>query len=103
MAITREEFLDKKNAKIHQKILQLFDKGIADAYISMYLEETRKEYPNLLCAFPKTEINVNATMYYQDLLVSMIEWLKKECVFEQTTDGKKYLALMPKTPENGNN
>ncbi len=93
--MTKEEFLDKKNVEIHKKILRLFDKGRADTKISMYLEETRKEYPNLLCAFQKTEINVDSTMYYQDLLVSMIEWFKKECIFEQLTDGIKILAVMP--------
>ncbi len=95
--MTKEEFLDKKNSKLHKEILRIFNNAESESRLTMYLQNTMEEYPNLLCSFGVSDnTKVRPTLYSQQLLINMIEWFKRESIFEETSDGSKILAILPK-------
>lgn len=76
-ALTKEEFLDKKNVEIHKEILGLFKIRTNNILLSNYIRKIRRENPNLLCGIERKNLNEFTPTYcHEQLLIDMVEALK---------------------------
>jgi len=84
--LTKEEFLERENSKIHKEILDAFESVKNNQAIARWFRQFFKDNPKLqLCQFmgrPKVDLDVNYN--YQCVFINMLQMLEnKEIVFRE--------------------
>lgn len=84
--LTKEEFLDRKNSKIHKELLAVFESKSNNDAISRWFRQFEKDNPKLgLCRFMgRPRFVFNVWYSYQASFINMCEMLKNgELVFKE--------------------
>jgi hypothetical protein len=75
--LTKEEFLDKKNAKIHQDLLKVFDLDKQCDRVFDYIQKNRIEYPEKFeCSIERSPNILNVNRMCLQFIVDVSEMIK---------------------------
>ena len=78
MELTKEEFLDKKNTKIHREILEAFKSKEINSQLSRYTIQSSQEHPSLFCSIQQSNLGqIKVTHYYQHVFINIVEAMKR--------------------------
>lgn len=83
--LTKEEFLDRKNEKVHKELVEAINSVAMNKRLSDYYRETLRDYPSLYCNlnYSKTPLRREITFAHQGVFIDMLEMLKSgELVFK---------------------
>lgn len=83
--LTKEEFLDKKNAEIHRELLSVFNQKETNKILSNYWIESTKDPSYFICDIKQTDnpLRREVTYGYQAIFIDLIEMIKSgELVFK---------------------
>jgi hypothetical protein len=99
----KDVYAEMKANRNSKKVLTIFESIETDAKLSLYVQELRHKYPNLLCAFEQTDVKgIRPTHFYQQLLINILEYYKRESTFEVSATGQHYLVKIPESKMNIN-
>lgn len=76
--LTKEEFLDKQNSKIHKELLSVFAYRSNGEAISRWFRDFQKDNPKLgLCQFMgQPKVNLKVTLHHDAVFINMCEALQ---------------------------
>ena len=97
--LTKKEFLDKKNARIHLELLEVFNDKITNKILVEYYRNSLKDFSALKCGIKASNIMARREMRYgfQVLFIDMLEMLKSgELVFKEDIKRSWWSRLLNK-------
>ena len=84
--LTKEEFLDKKNTKIHDELMSVFNDKVMSNELTNYYHRALSDNRFLFCSVKPSSVFLRSQVRYgyQLLFIDLIEMLKSgELVFKE--------------------